>query len=539
MGARFILIIAVFSLLYGGLAVRFYEVQVKKGSTFASAAENRFKTLFPARGGIFVTDKRGIDIPVAIKKEYPYVYCIPQEIAKSGVDIKESAAKLSELLGISEEEITAKMSKANDPHEDLTKAIPEDMVAKVEDLKIAGVKIGKLSKRFYPYETLAAHILGFVSREDDKGKYGLESFYEDTLSGKAGEAEGDRFIAPLDGQDIKLTIDQNIQARAERILEDAVSKYKAKRGVVIVMEPKTGAVLAMAGAPSFDPNKYGESDFDKFLNYSVQALYEPGSVFKLVTMASAIDSGKVTPTTSYTDTGYITVNGKTIRNWDHLAHGRLTMTEVIEQSINTGSAFAERTMGHDLFKSYVDKFGFNNKTGIDLPGEMIGDTRNLNKGAEINYVTASYGQGISVTPIRMLSAVNAIANNGIMMKPHLLRKASEEIANPISADTAKKMTDIMVSAVVKNKLAAVEGYSVAGKTGTAFVPEHGVYTDKVINTYVGFAPAYDPKFSILIRIDEPEGSPLAGQSVVPAFRELTDFMLAYFNLPPDKIESAR
>ncbi len=539
MGARFVLIIGIFAFLYGGLAVRFYEVQVKKGSTFASAAEDRFKTLLPVRGGIFVTDKSGIDIPVAIKKEYPYVYCVPQELNKAGVDIKESAARLAEVLGIPEEGIIAKMSKANDPHEDLTKAIPDDMVAKVEELNIVGVKIGKISKRFYPYETLAAHILGFVSREDDKGKYGLESFYEDLLSGKEGEAEGDRFIAPLDGQDIKLTIDQNIQARAERILEDAVSDYKAKRGLVIVMDPKTGAVLAMAGAPSFDPNKYGESELGNFLNYSTQAVYEPGSVFKIVTMASAIDSGAVTPTTTYIDNGFITVNGKTIRNWDHKAHGKLTMTEVIEQSINTGTAFAERTMGHDKFKSYIDKFGFNDKTGIDLPGEQIGDTRTLNNGAEINYVTASYGQGISVTPIRMLSAVNAIANKGVIMKPHLLRKKSEEMNSPISADTAKKMTDIMVSAVVKNRIAAIEGYSVAGKTGTAFVPEKGKYSDNVINTYVGFAPAYDPKFSILIRIDEPEGAPLAGQSVVPAFRELTDFMLAYFNIPPDKVESAR
>jgi cell division protein FtsI/penicillin-binding protein 2 len=274
-----------------------------------------------------------------------------------------------------------------------------------------------------------------------------------------------------------------------------------------------------------------------FVNPAIQGVYEPGSVFKLITMSAAIDSGSVTPDTTYVDVGSLTIDGRTIQNWDHKSHGTLTMTEVIEQSINTGTVFAAKKTGKDNFLNYIERFGFMGKTGIDLPGEAVGSTKLLVGGRDINYATASYGQGISVSPISMLTAVNAIANNGVMMAPHIVKKEPEKIGDPISGESAKKITDMMVSAVVKNVLADIKGYNVAGKTGTAMVPDfvRGGYKDTYINTYVGFAPAYDPEFSILIRVDEPEGNPLAGASVVPAFKELAEFMLSYYGVAPDNI----
>lgn len=542
MGIRFALIVAGFSILYASLGVRLYDLQIMKGEDYAAKAEARHSAgeIFnPIRGNIFFSDKDGGSVPVAAKKDYPYVYCVPKEVAASSVDIKEAAGKLLALLpGSTEDELLARLGKGDDPYEELAKEIDNETAAAIEALGIEGVKVEKRARRYYPYEELGSHILGFVS-SDGTGQYGLESFYDDELKGRLGEATGDRISPQKNGEDIFVTIDQTIQSRAEKILNDAVTEHKAKSGLVIVSDPKTGAILAMAGNPSFDPNSYGKTkDQSDFLNPTVQSVYEPGSVFKLITMAAALDSGKVSPDTEYVDSGSVKLNGFTIRNWDLKAHGRLTMTEVIEQSINTGTIFAMNQMGHDLFYDYLKKFGLMEKTGIDLPGERIGSTSSLVDGALVNYATASYGQGISVTPLRMLAAVNAIANGGVMMKPYLTKGGRpKEIGRPISKKTADQVVDMMTTAVVKNRVAAIEGYDVAGKTGTAFVPNFvsGGYTDNVINTYVGFAPSYSPKFSILIRIDEPEGAPLAGQTIVPAFRELAQFLLTYYNVAPDKL----
>ncbi len=225
-------------------------------------------------------------------------------------------------------------------------------------------------------------------------------------------------------------------------------------------------------------------------------------------------------------------------NWDKKAHGLQTMGGVIEQSINTGSIFAEKTMGHDIFYDYLKKFNFDKLTNIELPGELKGDLRNLKKGKDVNFATASFGQGIAVTPVRLIAAVSAIANGGSLMKPLILNDGKEEVVGRvISEETARKVANMMVSAVKKNIIADIPNYSVAGKTGTAFVPDFvkGGYTEEVVNTYVGFAPASDPKFVILIKLDKPKDAPLAGQTVVPAFRELAQFILNYYNIAPDKL----
>lgn len=528
---------AAFSLLYGSLAVRFFNLQIRKGDFYASKAAARILSgsLDPARGNIMMTDKNGAPVPVAIKKNYPYIYCEPEKMAKAGVDLSETSAKLEEIITIPAEEIMLKLNKPDDPFEELVKIASAEIAEKVRSLNIPGLEVGEKPKRYYPYATLAAHILGFVA--NDKGQYGIESFYDEKLAGIAGEASGDSIMAPKDGEDVYLTIDQIIQARAEKILTDAVNKFNAKGGLVIVSDPKTGKIKAMAGVPSFDPNNYGSAEMKDYMNPAVQGVYEPGSVFKLVTMSAAIDSGSVTPETTYVDQGSLVINGRTIQNWDHKARGTLTMTQVIEQSINTGTVFAVRKMGKNTFLNYAEKFGLAEKTGIDLPGEAIGSIKTLVNGSDINYATASYGQGISVSPIRMLAAVNAIANKGVMMSPRITEGDAREEGRPISEDTAKKITDMMVSAVQKNVLADIQGYSIAGKTGTAMVPDliNGGYKDAYINTYVGFAPACDPKFSILIRIDEPEGNPLAGASVIPAFKELAEFTLSYYGIAPDEI----
>lgn len=537
MGVRFAFVIVILSLLYGWLGVRFYNLQIEKGKYYSAKAATQTGVFDPIRGDIFFTDNIGADIPVAIKKDYPSVFSDPKKLASAKVDVKESAAKIAEILGVLDSEIEDKISQSDKQYIELAKTVTDETAQKIKDLNIEGIYVKPTPKRFYPYSGLASHILGFVSDED--GKYGLESFYNKKLKGEGGVVVGGQVRPAQDGSDIYLTIDRNIQAQAEKTLNNLVAKFRGTQGTVIVMNPKTGEVLAMAGAPSFDPNKYGEiKNVSDFTNQNVQSVFEPGSVMKLVTMSSAVDSGKVTPETTYIDTGSVTINGRTMKNWDLKAHGRLTMADVIEQSINTGTVFAESRMGHQTFYEYLKKFGFMDKTGIDLPGERIGDTHLLVKGADVNYATASFGQGISVTPVRMLTAVNAIANHGVMVKPHLNRGDTEVAGNPISKESALKIVNMMVAAVDKAKIAHINNYSIAGKTGTALAPDFkkGGYTDNVIDTYIGFAPAYDPRFSIFIRIDEPAGAPLAGQTVVPAFRELAEFIISYYNIPPDRTE---
>jgi cell division protein FtsI/penicillin-binding protein 2 len=369
----------------------------------------------------------------------------------------------------------------------------------------------------------------------------LEKFYNEKLSGVFEKSDDAVSDIPVAGEDLLVGMDLNIQKEAELVMAKLVANSRSESGTVIVQDPKTGKILAMGSLPNFDPNNYSAAKMDSYINPAVEKVYEPGSVFKVLTMAAGIDSGKITPDTTYNDTGSVKLSGYTIRNWDGKAHGKVTMTNIIEKSLNTGTAYAEKLIGHTIFADYIKKFGFGEKTGIDLPGEVRGDLRNINpKSSAVAFANAAFGQGVSVTPLQLITSISAIANGGLLMKPYLnLEIGSQEVRRVISEDTAKKVTSMMVSAVDKGKLASIEGYTVAGKTGTAQVPDlkRGGYTDRVIDTYTGFAPASNPRFTILIKIDEPEGAPLAGETVVPAFKELAKFLLQYYSVPPDRINN--
>lgn len=408
-----------------------------------------------------------------------------------------------------------------------------------------GIKISAQSYRWYPRQTLAAHLLGFVGQGDvgkPIGKYGLEQFYEDRLAGAPPSLRGKKIIPPVPGKDLLTTINIDVQTRAEEILNGIMEKFGAVGGSIIVEEPKTGRIIAMASVPAFDPNVYAKADLTSFVNPVVQSVYEPGSIFKVLTMAAGIDSGAITPETAYDDAGELTVGDRTIKNWDFKqrgGYGRVTMTGVIEHSINTGAVFAERQTGNKVFRDYLRRFGFGRSTEIDLPGELAGDLRNLdNLSRQVHFATASYGQGISVTPLQLIAAVSAIANNGRLMRPTVLAaNQPEETRQVITADTARAVTAMMENALAKAKVGAIDKYRLAGKTGTAQVPDfkRGGYTADVINSYVGFGPVSDPRFVIMVKLDKPAGAPLAGQTVVPAFRELAQFILNYYNIAPDDL----
>lgn len=544
---RYFLIIFIFSVLYFALIANLFGIQYGKRAIYAI----RNGIIEAERGNIYFTDKNNNFIPFALNKDYLIIYAVPKEIQEDaeakGISIRSYAEQLSLILNKSADDLENQLNKKNDLYELLIQKAGQDQIERVKNLNFKGIYVKKQNMRFYPFGSLASHLVGFVSPANDKefkeygdiqiGRYGLELRFNSFLAGKAGEVNKDKIINPEHGKDLYLTIDREIQAQSENILEKLIEKWDASAGTIIVQEPLTGKILAMSSKPDFDSNNYSQFEVRNFLNPAVQTIYEPGSVFKIITMATGIDSGKITPETAYVDTGSVTINGRTIKNWDLKAHGKLTMTNVMEKSVNTGTIFAEQKIGHDIFYNYLIKFGFNDLTAVNLPGEVKSNISHLQKGKDVDFATASFGQGVAITPISLINAVSAIANGGVLMKPLILAdEKPEEIRRVISEDTAKKIGAMMVSAVNKNKIAEIPNYEVAGKTGTAYIPNFktGGYTDEVIHSYAGFAPFSNPRFVILIKLEKPK-APLAGKTVVPAFKELAQFILNYYNVAPDNL----
>lgn len=544
---RFSILIGFVFFAYLLLLFRVSQLQLVKGDYYSGRSQLEVlasRVLSANRGIIYFSDKDGSRLPAVLNRNFPLIYAVPKAIE----DSVEAANVLSPILNKPVGELKDIFSSADDSYRVLIKKADSALARKVEGSKIKGVYVDTESARFYPLGSVASQLLGFVGPSSDgspdSGHYGLEEFYNAKLSGRPGAIPDNKKGAakPAAGEDLVLTIDPNIQVQAEKVLNNLISTYKATGGSVIVEDPETGKILAMGSLPSFDPNNYGSANVSNFLNPVTQKIYEPGSVFKVITMAAGIDSGKITPEMTYIDTGSITLNGRTIQNYDFRkrgAYGKVTMTNVIEHSINTGAVFAERQIGREIFTSYLRNFGFGEKTGISLPGELKGDLRRLSpKERDVAFATASYGQGVAVTPIELITAVSAIANGGRLMRPYVDASMKPKvIRRVIGESTAKVVTEMMVSAVDKADVAKINGYTIAGKTGTAFVPDFrkGGYTDDVINTYVGFGPANNPKFVALIKLDEPKGAPLAGLSVVPAFRNLAQFILNYYGVQPDRI----
>lgn len=405
--------------------------------------------------------------------------------------------------------------------------------------------------RFYPEGTLASSVVGFLGFQDKNrlGQYGLEEYYEPWLSGQVGFKNFLNKVglaASSPGSSVILTIDKNIQFFAETKLEELVKKWGASGGNVIIQNPQSGAILAMAGRPNFDPNRYSEESLEHFINSGIQSFFEPGSSFKTLTMAAALDAGAVTPETRYFDSGEIKVGSSTVRNYDLKSNGWQTMFDVLEKSINTGAVFAMRQTGHDKFLEYLERFRFGEKTDVDLAGEVSGNIANLYTGREINFVTASFGQGIAVTPLQLVNAYSAVANGGRMMRPYVVEKIikpsgesvevrPEVIAEPIAPETAKTLTLMLVS-VIENgsiKKARVPGYQIAGKTGTAQEANaNGGYSEFFIHNLVGFGPAENPRFAILLKLDRPKGIETAAVSLADAFGDIARFLINYYGIAP-------
>jgi len=547
MNKRFLFLVIVIAGGYSFLFFRLYHIQLSKGAYYLARAQSQYMAsglIAAKRGTIYFPDKNGNKLAVAIEKDFPMIYAVPKAID----DAKETYNRLLQILPDISPSFENKFAAKSNSYVLLKRKADQSVVDKINQENIKGIISDSEPGRFYPFGSLASHVLGFVgpnsSDNGESGKYGLEKFYEDTLDGIPGKTESGKLTQPQNGGDLTLTIDPNIQKQSETLLSGLVKNYKAKSGAFIVEEPSTGKILAMGGEPNFDPNNYSGADVGDFLNPAVQKIYEPGSVIKIMTMAAGIDLGKITPDTTYIDKGTVTINGMRIENHDFKTHGpygKITMTNVVENSLNLGAIFVESKIGNEAFRNYLVKFGFQNKTGIDLPGEVSGSLKPLFTSylSQVNFATASFGQGIAMTPLELINAFASIANGGQMMRPYVNDALGPKpLGVIISSSTAKLVTQMMISAVDKAQVAKISGYSIAGKTGTAYVPDpkkKNYDTSKVINTYVGFGPTSNPRFVILIKLDEPEGAPVAALTVVSAFHDLAQFILNYYNVTPDRL----
>lgn len=542
---------------------RLYSLQVSAYDTYNTLATNQhtvFKELIAKRGEIFLRDAQG-QYPLAVNRTYPMVYTAPREVK----DREQAINFLVEVTGISREEVERHFENMQDPFEVVAKRVSDEIGTRVKEAKMPGVYVSDEVARFYPSGKLASQIVGFVGADEKgvSGKYGIEASWNELLTGKNGSIEQGSdpigrwipsveksFMPASDGADLFLTIDQSVQYAVERILEQRIEKHRADGGSIVVMDPKTGNILGLANFPNFDPNAYGKTeDISSFMNNAVSLPYESGSVFKPFTMAIGLDTGKVTPSTTYTDTGEVQISGYSIKNSDEKAHGLQTMKGVLENSLNTGTIFVQRLVGNKDFLLYLKSFGFGDKTGITLPGEAKGTLRNLDDTRrDINFYTASFGQGITVTPIQLATAYSALANGGTLMRPHIVEKIHyadgrveeiqpEPVRKVIQESTSRSIRDMLLAVVVNGhgKRAAVPGYLVGGKTGTAQVAKSdskGYHDNYEIGSFVGMAPLEDPRFVVVVKLVDPKDVEWAESSAAPAFQEVMSFLLEYYKVEP-------
>lgn len=557
-GLAFFVLVAAFVILG-----KLYLLQIARHGIYTALAENQHTSkteLEAARGEIFLQDENH-PYPVAVNREMQMAYAVPREMK----DAAGAVDAIASILGLDQNFVKDRLDDPNDMFEVLKHKLSDEEAQKIRDAKIAGIYLTGENFRYYPAGELAAQTIGFVASNGDerKGMYGLEASWQNELKGVSGmrSQEGDargRWIpvssrdvqAAKNGGDLILTINHTVQFEVEKILKETMEKFSAEGASAVVMDPKTGKILAMANQPSFNPNDFSSTeDISRFNNPAISAPYESGSVFKAFTEAIGIDDGKINGDTTYVDTGVVVEAGYEIHNSDLKANGVQTMTEVLEKSLNTGVIYIEKLVGNKKFADYVERFGFGQKTGIDLPGEVPGNTRNLeNPKTTINFFTASFGQGISVTPLQLASAFSALANKGTLMKPQIVDEIRysdgrnekiepKEVRQVITASAAEQ-TSKMLRSVVTNghgSQADVPGYLVGGKTGTAQIAKVGAkgYEEGVnIGSFAGYAPVDDARFVLIVKIINPRGVEWAESSAAPTFGKIMKFLLEYYNVKP-------
>lgn len=557
---RYRIVLAFFTIIFGIIVLRLFYWQVVKADELKEIANiqyGRSIRIEPMRGEIRTSD----GFPIAANKITYLAYANPKEV-KDKLHLSRVTARMLEL---DEASVSAQLDQ--DLYwVPLKTGITSEKKEELEKEDIAGLGFQQQFERYYPEASTAAHLLGFAGKDENgnsKGYFGVEGYYDRLLRGKSGSAiqihdalgrpilarAGDEESFGTDGSSLTLNINRSIQFLAEKKLKEGIERYGAKGGMVGIMDPKTGAIIAMAGYPNFDPKTYQEFDSASYKNPFISDLYEPGSTFKPLVMSAAFNEKLLKPQSKCPICSKpVSVGGYDLHTWDDKYYADTTMLEVIQHSDNTGMIYAAQKLGLDRMNEYFDRYGIGKITGIDLEGETAPVIKPKNEWYAVDLATAGFGQGISVTPIELITAFSSIANNGVMMEPHVVASVTDNkgevtkinpkvIGKPIDSSTAKVMTEVLVNAVNKGeaKWAKTPGYRIAGKTGTASIPIEGKYdATQTIPSFIGFAPANDPKFIMLVILDRPTARIYGSETAAPIFFSIAKDLFNYYQIPPDE-----
>ncbi len=547
------------------LVARLFFVQVVNGQSFEDMANSQYvvenNNSFN-RGNIFF-QKRGGELVSAATLKTGYIISInPKKIT----DAKEIYDNLVKIVDIDKQAFFIKAGKKDDPYEEIAKRVEKKDALTIQKLGLSGVSIHKESWRFYPGENTASSVLGFVAftGDDLEGQYGIERYYNDVLS-RNDKGLYVNFFAELFSNitetffvsensregDVVLNIDPVVQSYTEYVISEMKDKWSADLSGAIIMDPNNGKIYAMATMPSFNLNDFKNANSNSFSNPLVESVYEMGSIIKPITMASAIDAGAIKVDDIYEDKGFVILNGARIENYDGKARGVVPMQEILNQSLNTGVVYAMQKMGKEVSADYLRKFGLGLETGIELPNEVYGLIDNLNSKREIEHATASFGQGIAMTPIETITALAVLGNGGRLVSPSLVDRIEyesggskktypDEGVRVLSKNTSEEITRMLVEVVDKALLdgtVALPDYSIAAKTGTAQIADMqngGYYEDKYLHSFFGYFPAYEPRFIIFLYNVNPKGVRYASQTLTMPFMNLTKFLINYYEISPDR-----
>lgn len=558
---RYRILIIFFIISFALILSRLFYWQVVRAEELTRLGESQYGQYIkqtPKRGEIKSSD----NFPIAANKITYLVFANPKDTSES--DKKKIAEIFPSLLNIEAGTISAQLN-LNRYWVPLKHNVENDKKLQIERYNFRSIGFEEQAVRFYPEASLAAKLIGFVGKDNEgnnKGYFGLEGYYDRQLSGKPGYAKeikdalGRPILAAInsnsariDGRNLLLHIDRSVQYILEESLSTGMEKYGAQSAMGIIIDPKTGGITALSSLPAFDPGNYNDYKDDLYLNPVISSAYEPGSTFKPLVMAAAINSNLVQPDTqcSVCDAP-VELGGYTIRTWNDKYSANITMTNVIKDSDNTGMVYVAKKLGLNKMYSYLQAFGLGQLTGIDLQGEMTSTLRPVDSWYPIDLATSSFGQGISITPIQLITAFTSLANNGKRMEPHVVDKIEipngdiiaippKVIDQPISAKTAAVMREMLVNAVKNGeaKWAAPKNFRIAGKTGTAQIPIAGHYdANKTIASFIGFAPADDPKFLMLIIYNQPTTSIYGAETAAPTFFDVANKLFTYYGILPDE-----
>jgi stage V sporulation protein D (sporulation-specific penicillin-binding protein) len=564
---RIRIISAIVALIGCLIIARLYYLQIIQSEKYKEKAEAQYvhtaQDLY-SRGGILFTTKDNEELSAASVQAGFELAVNPTHV----VNVEAFCAALGKYMEGEESKCAERASLPNRSYVKLSSKLTEEQANEVEVMNIDGALLYRNQWRYYPGGSVAARSIGFVGYSDDgselHGKFGLERYYDAVLY-KENEVLSVNFFAELfsnlgefvyskDNEktgDVITTLEPTVSRLLDTVLQETNDKYKSKMTGAIIMDPKTGEIYALNAVPGFDLNNRGEDSIEQFQNPLVENVYEMGSIIKPLTVAAGLDSGVVAPSTTYYDPGCIELNTYTICNYDLRGRGTVSMQEVLNQSLNTGVAYIANLMGKDRFRDYFMNYKLGSETGIDLPNETYGLVSNLNSPREVEYATASFGQGIALTPVETVRALATLANGGVLVTPHLVSQIRyddgtvKDIRYPEGGRVLKEETSENISRMLSNVVddalrggqVALPNHSIAAKTGTAQIANPdggGYYEDRYLHSFFGYFPAYDPKFIIFMYTVEPKGVKYASETLTDPFMQIVRFLINYYSIPPDR-----